>query len=155
MDKKEILVYDCTLRDGTQGGGMSLSVSDKVQIAKRLDDLKFDYIEGGWPGSNPKDIDFFDTMKSVPLRYSKLAAFGSTRKKDTQPEQDSNLQLLVEAATPAVTIFMGSYLEHVTGDYPDQQDRLMKGLDVFLERDRDLELFDLPPNKEISDGNPS
>ena len=106
MDKKDILIYDCTLRDGTQGGGMSLSVSDKVQIAKRLDDLQFDYIEGGWPGSNPKDIDFFNTMRDVPLRYSKVAAFGSTRKKDTAPEQDANLQLLIEAATPHGTLFM-------------------------------------------------
>src|SRR3990172_240170 len=103
MKKREILIYDCTLRDGTQGGGMSLSVSDKVQIAKRLDTLRFDYIEGGWPGSNPKDIDFFHTIRDVPLEYAKVAAFGSTRKKDTPPEQDANLQTLIEADTPVVT----------------------------------------------------
>src|SRR3989338_6127423 len=105
MGKKPILIYDTTLRDGTQGGGMSLSVDDKVQIAKRLDALQFDYIEGGWPGSNPKDIDFFNTIRTVPLQYAKVAAFGSTRKKDTPPEQDPNLQALIEAQTPVVTIF--------------------------------------------------
>src|SRR3990172_2948675 len=103
MGKKPILIYDTTLRDGTQGGGMSLSVDDKVQIAKRLDALRFDYIEGGWPGSNPKDIDFFHTIRNVPLKYAKVAAFGSTRKKDTPREQDSNLQSLIEADTPVVT----------------------------------------------------
>ncbi|MBI4464993.1 MAG: citramalate synthase [Acidobacteria bacterium] len=109
LDKKvgnrPILIYDTTLRDGTQGGGLSLSVNDKVQIAKRLDDLHFDYIEGGWPGSNPKDIEFFQTIQQVPLRYAKVAAFGSTRKKDTPPNRDANLQLLIEANTPVVTIF--------------------------------------------------
>src|SRR3970040_1765737 len=73
-DTKKILIYAGTLRDGTQGGGMSLSVSDKVQIAKRLDALRFDYIEGGWPGSNPKDIEFFYTIRDVPLKYAKVAA---------------------------------------------------------------------------------
>ncbi|MBI2815534.1 MAG: citramalate synthase [Acidobacteria bacterium] len=103
--RRQTLIYDTTLRDGTQGGGMSLSVADKVKIAKRLDELKFDYIEGGWPGSNPKDIEFFNTMRDVPLRYAKMAAFGSTCKKDTQPERDENIQSLLKAHTPVVTIF--------------------------------------------------
>jgi 2-isopropylmalate synthase len=98
-------VYDCTLRDGTQGSGMSLSVDDKVQAAKKLDELRFDYIEGGWPGSNPRDIEFFEKIRNVPLQYAKMAAFGSTRKKDTAPQDDPNLRLLIEAGTPAVTIF--------------------------------------------------
>src|SRR3970282_2553140 len=105
MGNKPILIYDTTLRDGTQGGGMSLSVDDKLQIARRLDELRFDYIEGGWPGSNPKDIDFFQKMKDIPLRYAKVAAFGSTRKKDLPPGRDANLRLLIEANRPVVTIF--------------------------------------------------
>ena len=84
---------------------MSLSVDDKLQIAKRLDELRFDYIEGGWPGSNPKDIDFFQKIRDVPLRHAKVAAFGSTRKKDVAPAQDDNLRALIEADTPVVTIF--------------------------------------------------
>ena len=105
MGKRQIAVYDTTLRDGTQGGGMSLSVDDKVQIAKRLDELRFDYIEGGWPGSNPKDIEFFHRIEKTPLQYAKVAAFGSTRKKDTAPDRDENLKALIEANTPVVTIF--------------------------------------------------
>ena len=137
MDRKEILIYDCTLRDGTQGGGMSLSVSDKVQIAKRLDELKFDYIEGGWPGSNPKDIDFFNTMKDVPLRYAKMAAFGSTRKKETAPEQDANLQLLIEAATPVVTIFGKSspfQVREALQTSPEENLRMISDSTGFLRR---------------------
>ncbi len=113
MQKTQILVYDTTLRDGTQGSGMSLSVDDKVRIAKRLDELRFDYIEGGWPGSNPKDIDFFRTIQTVPLQYARVAAFGSTRKKDTTPESDDNLGMLLEANTPVVTIFGKSSPFHV------------------------------------------
>src|SRR5262245_8149303 len=105
MQKTPIAIYDTTLRDGTQGSGVSLSVADKVSIAKRLDELHFDYIEGGWPGSNPRDIDFFKTIRTVPFKYARLAAFGSTRKKDTAPQNDENLAMLLEAQTPVVTIF--------------------------------------------------
>ena len=78
--KRHVDIFDTTLRDGSQGEGISFSVEDKVKIAKRLDAFKIDYIEGGWPGSNPKDIEFFDRMKSVTLTHSKLTAFGSTRR---------------------------------------------------------------------------
>lgn len=105
ISKSPILIYDCTLRDGTQGSGVSLSVDDKIQAARKLDDLRFDYIEGGWPGSNPKDIEFFEKIQSVRLNYAKVAAFGSTRKKDIAPASDANLRLLIEANTPVVTIF--------------------------------------------------
>ncbi|OFW17541.1 MAG: citramalate synthase [Acidobacteria bacterium RIFCSPLOWO2_02_FULL_59_13] len=114
MQKTHILIYDTTLRDGTQGSGMSLSVDDKVRIARRLDELRFDYLEGGWPGSNPKDIDFFRTIQNVPLKYVRVAAFGSTRKKDTAPQKDDNLRMLLEANTPVVTIFGKSSPFHVT-----------------------------------------
>ena len=100
-----ITVYDTTLRDGTQGSGMSLSVEDKIHAARKLDEMGFDYIEGGWPGSNPKDIEFFEKIQHVPMRHARIAAFGSTRKKETPAETDANLRLLIEANTPVVTIF--------------------------------------------------
>jgi len=98
-------IYDTTLRDGAQAEDVSFSVEDKLRVAEKLDRLGLHYIEGGWPGSNPKDIDFFNTIRTIPLHYAKVAAFGSTRKKDTPPEQDPNLQALIESQTPVVTIF--------------------------------------------------
>ncbi len=99
-------IYDTTLRDGSQGEGISFSVEDKIRIAKRLDAFGIDYIEGGWPGSNPKDVEFFERMKSVPLTHARLAAFGSTRRPNRKPEDDPNLQQLLDAQTPVVT-FVG------------------------------------------------
>lgn len=99
-------IYDTTLRDGSQGEGISFSVEDKIRIAKRLDAFGVDYIEGGWPGSNPKDVEFFERMKSVPLTHAKLAAFGSTRRPNRKPEDDPNLQQLLDAHTSVVT-FVG------------------------------------------------
>ena len=81
----KIDIYDTTLRDGSQGEGISFSVEDKVKIARRLDAFGIDYIEGGWPGSNPKDVEFFERMKSVTLTHAKLAAFGSTRRPNRRP----------------------------------------------------------------------
>jgi 2-isopropylmalate synthase len=98
-------LYDTTLRDGTQMEGISLSVKDKLKIAERLDELGVHYIEGGYPGSNPKDIEFFErAKKELKLRKAKLAAFGSTRKAGGTPEDDPNLKALLEAETPVVTI---------------------------------------------------
>lgn len=97
-----IQIYDTTLRDGAQGEGVSLSVADKLKIAERLDDFGMDYIEGGWPGSNPKDASFFENC--VTLKSAKLVAFGSTRYKNTTCEQDANVQALARAATPVVTL---------------------------------------------------
>jgi 2-isopropylmalate synthase len=111
MDGK-IVVYDTTLRDGTQGGGFSLSVEDKISAVRELDRLGFDYIEGGWPGSNPKDIEFFRRAKDIPFIH-RIAAFGSTRYKNVLPEKDDNLRLLVDAGTPVVTIFGKSSVAHV------------------------------------------
>ena len=136
MADRRILIYDTTLRDGTQGGGMSLSVEDKLKIAKRLDALRFDYIEGGWPGSNPKDIDFFNQIQSVPLAYSKIAAFGSTRKKDIAPEKDANLQLLISANTPVVTIFGKSsrfQVKEALQTTPEQNLRMISDSIAFLQ----------------------
>jgi 2-isopropylmalate synthase len=109
----QILLYDTTLRDGTQREGMSLSASDKVKIARQLDSLGFHYIEGGWPGSNPKDAEFFQRIAKVKLRNARVAAFGSTRKAGSRCEDDSNVRALVEAGTPVVTLVGKSSTLHV------------------------------------------
>ncbi|MCD6582254.1 MAG: citramalate synthase [Desulfuromusa sp.] len=101
----KILLYDTTLRDGTQAEDISFQVEDKVRIAKRLDELGIDYIEGGWPGSNPKDITFFQAIQSETLEHSKIAAFGSTRRARVTPAEDNNIQMLIESKPDAVTIF--------------------------------------------------
>lgn len=108
-----IMLYDTTLRDGTQAEDISFLVSDKVRIAQRLDELGVDYIEGGWPGSNPKDIAFFQEIKKVSLKHAKIAAFGSTRRAKTTPEQDNNIQTLIEADPDVVTIFGKTWDFHV------------------------------------------
>jgi 2-isopropylmalate synthase len=109
----EVEIYDTTLRDGTQGEGVSLSVTDKLRIAERLDAFGVHYIEGGWPGSNPKDIEFFDKAKHRTFHRARLAAFGSTRRKDTPVDQDEQVRLLLDADTPVVTIYGKTWLLHV------------------------------------------
>ena len=111
---KPVHIYDTTLRDGTQGEGFQLSVLDKLRIAKRLDEFGVDYIEGGWPGSNPKDAEFFQAAKSIDFKHAKLAAFGSTRRANTSVEEDPQVKLLLEAETPVVTIFGKSWEMQVT-----------------------------------------
>src|ERR1051325_2794002 len=101
----KVRIYDTTLRDGTQGEGVSFSVEDKLMIARKLDELGVDYIEGGWPGSNVKDEEFFERARSLPLRHARLAAFGSTCHPRNLAEDDPNLKALIEAETPVVTIF--------------------------------------------------
>ncbi|MFA6016365.1 MAG: citramalate synthase [Gallionellaceae bacterium] len=110
----QVFLYDTTLRDGTQREDISLSVDDKLVIAKRLADFGFHYIEGGWPGSNPKDAEFFARAAKMNLGSAKLAAFGRTRQKNIQCEQDSNLQALLDAVTPVVTMVGKSSEYHVT-----------------------------------------
>ena len=111
---KSVHIYDTTLRDGTQGEGFQLSVLDKLRIAGRLDDFGVDYIEGGWPGSNPKDVEFFREAKNLKLKHAKLAAFGSTRRANIPVEEDPQVRLLLEAETPVVTIFGKSWELQVT-----------------------------------------
>ena len=108
-----IQLYDTTLRDGTQAEDISFQVQDKVQVARRLDELGIDYIEGGWPGSNPKDITFFEAIKKETLNHSKIAAFGSTRRAKVTPAEDSNIQMLIQAEPDAVTIFGKTWDFHV------------------------------------------
>jgi len=114
MNGKPVYIYDTTLRDGTQGEGFQLSGLDKLRIAQRLDDFGVDFIEGGWPGSNPKDIEFFREAKKLPLKHARLAAFGSTRRADSRVEDDPQVRLLLEAETPVVTIFGKSWELQVT-----------------------------------------
>ena len=104
-----VKIYDTTLRDGTQGEGVNFSMEDKVRIAKWLDQFGVHYIEGGWPGSNPKDVRFFQEMQGVTIKHAKLAAFGSTRKPNTPAAADPNLKRLVEARTPVTTIYGKSW----------------------------------------------
>lgn len=110
---EKIQIFDTTLRDGTQGEKVSFSAEDKLRIADRLDRFGVDYIEGGWPGSNPKDMEFFERIKDHKFSHSKVVAFGSTRRHRFSPNEDPNLKALIEADTPAVTIFGKTWLLHV------------------------------------------
>ena len=109
-----VKIYDTTLRDGTQGEGISFSVTDKLLIAQKLDQFGVDYIEGGFPGSNPRDISFFAEAKKLKLTHAKLAAFGSTRRAGVKPEDDVQLRTLLESEMPVLTIVGKTWLLHVT-----------------------------------------
>lgn len=111
---RQIEIYDTTLRDGAQGEDVSYSVEDKLRIVQKLDELGLHYIEGGWPGANPKDILFFEEMKKVTLKSAKLVAFGATRKSSNKVSDDPNIRSLLDAGTDFVTIFGKSWDMHVT-----------------------------------------
>jgi len=112
---KKIFVYDTTLRDGSQAVGVSFSIEDKIRIAQKLDELKLDYIEGGYPGSNPKDRDFFRRMKEIPLKHARLSAFGMTHRDDyPEPFKDPLILDLLSADTPVVTLVGKSWDLQVT-----------------------------------------
>jgi 2-isopropylmalate synthase len=110
---KKIQIYDTTLRDGCQSEDVSLTIEDKVEIARRLDDLGIDYVEGGWPGSNDRDAAFFIEVKKAHLKHAKIAAFGSTRRAGVKPAQDRNLQLLLKADTPVAAVVGKTWDLHV------------------------------------------
>ena len=110
---ESVLLYDTTLRDGTQGENINFSADDKIRIARRLDDIGIHYIEGGWPGSNPKDKLFFELAKQVRFRHARLVAFGSTRKPGIMAGDDPNLCELIQSDTPAVAIFGKTWDLHV------------------------------------------
>jgi 2-isopropylmalate synthase len=110
---KTVYLYDTTLRDGAQREGISLSLDDKLAIARRLDEFGVHYIEGGWPGSNPKDAEFFEAARLITFRHARLAAFGSTRRKDTAVAEDANINALLAAETPVVTLVGKSWDLHV------------------------------------------
>jgi 2-isopropylmalate synthase len=125
--KNQIALFDTTLRDGSQGEKIAFSVEDKLNIARRLDEFGMHYIEGGWPGSNPKDADFFEKAKKEKWQFSKLTAFGSTRRSGSPPEADRNVQMLLQAETPAISVFGKSWTHHAT-----------RALGVSLEENLDL-----------------
>lgn len=113
-DAQRVLVYDTTLRDGTQREGMSLTVGDKLRIAARLDAWGVAFIEGGWPGSNPKDAEFFARARDREWQHARISAFGATRRADVVPEDDANLRALIAAGTPVCTLFGKSWTLQVT-----------------------------------------
>ena len=113
---KDVLLYDTTLRDGFQAEDVSFTLEDKLRIAEKLDEMGIDYIEGGYPGSNPRDADFFQRVKKRKLKNAKVAAFGTTRKFGAKPSQDINLKVLLGAETPVVTLVGKTWDLHVRDD---------------------------------------
>ena len=109
----KIQVYDTTLRDGTQRTDISLSCQDKINIARRLDDIGVDFIEGGWPGSNPKDVEFFQEAQNIEWQNAKITAFGATCGAKNSPEDDANIQALIDSEAPYCTVFGKSSILHV------------------------------------------
>jgi 2-isopropylmalate synthase len=124
-----IKIYDTTLRDGSQAEDIAFAVEDKIRIAQKLDELGIHYIEGGWPGSNPKDLQFFQEIKSIPISQAKVVAFGSTCRAGIPPEKDPNIQTLIEAGTEVITIFGKSWDIHP-----------LEALNITL--DQNLEIID-------------
>ena len=138
MNKIEL--FDTTLRDGTQGEHVTLSVNDKVRIARRLDRFGIDVIEGGWPGSNPKDHEFFETAADLHLSHASICAFGSTRRAFNTPDEDPNLQAMLAAGTPVVSLFGKSWLLHVIKalgvDRDQNLDMIAGSIDWLRQNDR-------------------
>src|SRR5438046_1109784 len=143
----DVTLYDTTLRDGTQREGLSLSAEDKVKIARRLDALGVSYIEGGWPGSNPKDAEFFRRMERVPLRQAKLAAFGMTRRAGSRCADDANCRALVDAGTPVVTLVGKSSTLHVDRVLRTSRDGNLDLISLIATLQLKLEYRVLPPEQ--------
>lgn len=119
----KIEIYDTTLRDGTQGEGITLTLEDKLKIARRLDEFGTDYIEGGWPVSNPKDVEFFQSAAKMSWNHAKITAFGSTCRAKQAACEDKNLRYLIESGAPVITIFGKSWDFHVTHALKIELDR--------------------------------
>jgi 2-isopropylmalate synthase len=143
--KPEVEIYDTTLRDGSQGEGINFSVMDKLRIADKLDAFGIHYIEGGWPGSNPKDVEFFAEARRRKFKHARLAAFGSTRRKGVAVESDDQVRLLIEAHTPVVTIFGKTWLLHVKEvlrTTPDENLAMIADTVRFLKDDGKFVIYD-------------
>jgi 2-isopropylmalate synthase len=124
-----VAIYDTTLRDGTQREGISLSLADKLRVTELLDNLGVAYIEGGWPGSNPKDAGYFEAVRDVRLNHARITAFGATCRKGAQPEDDANIKALVDAQTPVVCVVGKTSMLHVTEvlqTTPDENLRMIR-----------------------------
>ena len=113
---KDVLIYDTTLRDGCQAEDISFTLEDKLRIAEKIDEMGIDYLEGGYPGSNPRDADFFKEIKKLKLKRTRIASFGTTRKPSVKPAQDLNLKVLLGADTPVVTLVGKAWDLHVRDD---------------------------------------
>ena len=113
MSRNRIAIYDTTLRDGAQGEGVSFSATGKLRLAERLDNFGVDYIEGGYAGSNRKDMDFFRDVRKAGLSHAKVVAFGSTRRARVRVAEDALVQSLLEAGTEYVTVFGKTWNLHV------------------------------------------
>src|ERR1700675_2817521 len=109
-----IRIYDTTLRDGSQGEGVNFSLQDKLLITRRLDELGVDYIEGGYPLSNPKDFEYFQEVRKLPLKHARVAAFGMTRRKNVDPANDVGLKALIDSRAAVITIVGKTWDMHVT-----------------------------------------
>ena len=133
MTSRKIQIYDTTLRDGSQGEGISFSVQDKILIAKKIDELGLHYIEGGWPGANPKDISFFNEIKKIKLKHSQVVAFGSTRRAHTKASQDDNLKGLLAADTRFITIFGKSWDLHVRDVFKIELDENLRMIEDSIQ----------------------
>ena len=152
-----VQLYDTTLRDGAQGEGISFSVVDKLHIAEKLDAMGIHFIEGGWPGSNPKDAEFFEKARELALKEAKIAVFGSTRRAGTKAAEDNNLTMLVEAGAGVATIVgksselqvvqvLGVSLEENLSMVSDSINYLKdKGLIVFFDAEHFFDGFKANP----------
>ena len=141
---KNVEIYDTTLRDGAQLEGISLTVDDKLRIAEQLDNLGVHYIEGGWPGANPKDVEFFERAKEeLTLKHSRLVAFGSTRRVNGDAQNDPTLANLVAAGTSTVCIVGKSWDYHVTEALRTSLDEgiAMVADSIKFLKDQGLEVF--------------
>src|SRR5437899_4670023 len=143
--RRLIKIYDTTLRDGTQGEGVSFSMEDKVRLTSRLDALGIHYIEGGWPGSNPKDLRFFRRMRDMTLKHAKLAAFSMTRRADATAEPDANMQALAEAGAPVATIVGKAWdfqVTHALSTTLDENLKMIADTIAFLRPRTEEVMFD-------------
>ena len=143
--KQKIELFDTTLRDGTQGEGVNLSIHDKLLIAEKLDDFGVDIIEGGWPGSNPKDEEFFEKAQALSLSHARICAFGSTARFPDKIQEDNNLNKLLTAETPVVSIFGKTWRFHsekTLGLSDDENEKLIRGSVAFLKEHGRHVVFD-------------
>ncbi|MBI4787741.1 MAG: citramalate synthase [Chloroflexi bacterium] len=141
----DIQIYDTTLRDGSQRAGLSLTCQDKIRVAQLLDEFGVAYIEGGWPGSNPKDAEFFERAKQVEFRTAKLAAFGATCRPGSQPRDDANCRALLESQTPTVTIVGKTWTLHVSDvlrTTPDENLRIIRDTMAYFKAEGREVIFD-------------